>query len=280
MYGFNVTMETFNYDNRPVAPLVDYTFEQWWFHGHLSFPPNEGDIFELPAGQPVTTELACNKGLTSYWASSEGHTDIRQGNNPCPGDNGEFPSGAMHTLGFDDLKGCALAIAYESDVTKIQPEDFTVFSINQTCVWTQLTDFHVPARMPPCPEGGCHCAWFWIHSVSHTLCCRVWCSYHVVAHRRRAAVNKVSTGVTILCSSPLMPYTDYMTGFKCNVTGSTSNVALAKAQVPRRCGADPEHGKPDADLGNCTYGAKQPFYWFQAERNNVRPHHVTLEGTF
>ena len=61
-----------------------------------------------------------------------------------------------------------------------------------------------------------------------------------------------------------------MTGFKCNVTGSTSDVPLAKAQVPRRCGADPEHGKPDADLGNCTYGAKQPFYWFQFERNNVR----------
>lgn len=69
-----------------------------------------------------------------------------------------------------------------------------------------------------------------------------------------------------------------MTGFKCNITGSTSNVTLAKAQVPRRCGADPEHGKPDADLGNCTYGAKQPFYWFQAERNNVRSRRVKLEG--
>lgn len=61
-----------------------------------------------------------------------------------------------------------------------------------------------------------------------------------------------------------------MTGFKCNVTGSTSNVPLAKPQVPRRCGADPDFGKPEASPGNCTYGAKQPFYWFQAERNNVR----------
>ena len=62
---------------------------------------------------------------------------------------------------------------------------------------------------------------------------------------------------------------DYMNGFKCNITGSTSNVALAKPQLPRRCGADPTNGKPDAAPGNCTYGAKQPFYWFQTERNNV-----------
>ena len=61
-----------------------------------------------------------------------------------------------------------------------------------------------------------------------------------------------------------------MNAFKCNVTGSTSEVALAKPQVPRRCGADPEFGKDEAVPGNCTYGAKQPFYWFQKERNNVR----------
>ncbi|KAI1797408.1 hypothetical protein LXA43DRAFT_878023 [Ganoderma leucocontextum] len=238
MYGFNVTDSTFPYDNRPVAPLQDYTFQQWWFHGHLDYPPNPGDFFELPAGKPATTEIACNKGLTSYWASSEGHTDVSQGDNPCPSSDGSFPSGAMHTTGFDDLKGCALAIAYESDVSKIQPEDFTVFAVNQTCVWHRFTDFQVPARMPPCPEGGCHCAWFWIHSPD-------------------------SGGEQ-----------NYMNGFKCNVTGSTSNVPLAKPEVPRRCGPDPAFGKAEAVLGNCTYGAKQPLYWFQTERNNM------FEGTY
>ena len=166
MYGFNVTTETFSYDNRPVSPLMNMDFNQWWFHGHLDYPPNPGDFFELPAGQPATTELACDKGLTSYFASSPGG-DVRKGDNPCPSQNGSFdPTGAMHASGFDDLKGCALAIAYESDVTKIQPEDFTVFSVNQTCVWTRFTDFQVPERMPPCPPGGCHCAFFWIHAVS------------------------------------------------------------------------------------------------------------------
>ncbi|KAM5544533.1 hypothetical protein V8D89_001431 [Ganoderma adspersum] len=238
MYGFNVTQQTFPYDNRPVAPLMNMTFNQWWFHGHLDYPPNPSDVFELPAGKPATTELACNKGITSYWASSEGHTDVSQGDNPCPSSDGSFPSGAMHTTGFNDLKGCALAIAYESDVTKIQPEDFAVFSVNQTCVWNRFTDFQVPEKMPPCPEGGCHCAWFWIHSID-------------------------SGGEQ-----------NYMNGFKCNITGSTSNVALAKPQVPRRCGADPDFNKAGAVPGNCTYGAKQPFYWFQSERNNM------FEGTY
>lgn len=60
-----------------------------------------------------------------------------------------------------------------------------------------------------------------------------------------------------------------MNGFRCNITGSTSNVPLAKPKVPRRCGADPEFGRPNASPGNCTYGAQQPFYWFQKEANNV-----------
>jgi hypothetical protein len=66
-----------------------------------------------------------------------------------------------------------------------------------------------------------------------------------------------------------------MNGFRCNVTGAASDVPIAPAQVPRRCGHEGKGGTPSAQSGvatpgNCTYGAKQPFYWFQAERNNVR----------
>ena len=60
-----------------------------------------------------------------------------------------------------------------------------------------------------------------------------------------------------------------MNGFKCNVTGSTSTVPVAQSKVARRCGADPKNGKPHSVPGNCTYGAKQPYYWFNLERNNV-----------
>ena len=62
-------------------------------------------------------------------------SDIRDENdvnNPCPwSDISEF-----HMTGIDDVKVCALAIAYNDNVTDIQPGDFTVFSVNQTCVWT------------------------------------------------------------------------------------------------------------------------------------------------
>ncbi len=162
MWGFNVTDHTYPYDNRPVAPLLDMTFDQWWFHGHLDHPPHPGDLFELPAGKPATTELACNKGATTFFASSEGG-DIRlkdNPNDPCPGSD----MSEWHTNGANDLFGCALGITYQSDVNQVKPEDFTVFSVNQTCVWTRFTDFQVPAKMPRCPPEGCICAWFWIHS--------------------------------------------------------------------------------------------------------------------
>ncbi|KAI0806134.1 hypothetical protein BC629DRAFT_1485399 [Irpex lacteus] len=228
MYGFNVTMKTFPYDNRPVAPLINYTFDQWWFHGHRDYPPHPDDFFELPAGQAATAEIACSKTATSYWQSSDGG-NAQQGDNPCPNSD----TSAIHTTGIDDVKGCALAIAYKSDARDVQPEDFAVFSVNQTCVWYRFTEFQVPERMPPCPEGGCTCAWFWIHSPDSGS------------------------------------EQNYMNGFKCNITGATSNTPIAKPQLARRCGADPQNGKPEASPGNCTYGAKSPFYWLQAERNNM-----------
>ncbi|KAJ3711352.1 hypothetical protein C8R42DRAFT_689393 [Lentinula raphanica] len=237
MWGFNVTEQTFPYDNRPVAPLTNYTFSQWWFHGHLSYPPHPTDIFPLPAGGRAKTEIACDKSFTSFFASNSpsGGADARpppsspEFNSPCPGQ----PTAEFHTTGLGDVKGCALAIAYKSDASEVVPGDFTVFSVNQTCVWTRETEFEVPERMPGCPGGVCVCAWFWVHSAD-------------------------SGGEQ-----------NYMTSFQCNVTNATSTVPLAKPQVPRRCGADPEFGKGSASLGNCTYGAKQPLYWFQAENNTM-----------
>jgi hypothetical protein len=161
MYGFNVTESTFPYDNRHVVPLYNMALDQWWFHGHLDYPPNPGDFFELPAGQAATAEIACTKSATSYYATSDGG-NVQDGDNPCP----NSPTSAFHTTGITDVKGCAMAITYKANVNDVQPEDFTVFSVNQTCVWTRFTN-QVPARMPPCPEDGCTCAWFWIHSVCH-----------------------------------------------------------------------------------------------------------------
>ncbi|KAI0749347.1 hypothetical protein C8Q80DRAFT_1161505 [Daedaleopsis nitida] len=229
MYGFNVTDNTYSYDNRPQVPLYDMTFDQWWMHGHIDHPPNSGDFFELPAGGKVNTELSCDKGATSWYESSQGG-DVGYGSNsPCPG----APTSAFHTTGLDDVKGCALAIAYQSDVHALKPDDFTIFSVNHTCVWDLNTEFEVP-NLPACPEDGCHCAWFWIHSIE-------------------SGAEQI-----------------YMNGFKCKVTGDVGTQALGKPALPRRCGLDAnEQDAKVAVPGNCTVGAKLPMYWYQKEGNNM-----------
>ncbi|KAL6307621.1 hypothetical protein BKA93DRAFT_727195 [Sparassis latifolia] len=229
MWGFNVTAQTFSYDNRPVVPLMNMPFDEWWFHGYKSYPPNPGDTFELPAGQAANAETACDKGLTSWWASSEGGNSGFPTDSPCLGQ----PTTEYHTLGIDDLGGCALSIAYNSDADAVQPTDFTIFSVNQTCVWYLNTAFEVPAGMPPCPDGGCICQWHWIHTPD--------------------------------AGSEQM----YLIPFRCEVTGSTSNTPIGTQMLPRRCGADPANGRPDATPGNCTVGPKYPMYWDQAEGNNM-----------
>ncbi|KAI0787686.1 hypothetical protein C8Q74DRAFT_1366521 [Fomes fomentarius] len=229
MYGFNVTDKTFSYDNRPQVPLYGMTFDQWWMHGHIDYPPHPGDFFELPAGGKVNTEISCDKGATSWYPTSEGG-DVGYGDNfACPGAQ---PS-AIHTTGLDDVKGCALGIAYQSDVHALKPEDFTIFSVNHTCVWYLNTEFEVP-QLPACPEDGCHCAWFWVHSID-------------------SGSQQI-----------------YMNGFKCKITGNVGTQILGKPAVPRRCGTDPhQEGADVAHPGNCTVGAKQPIYWYQKERNNL-----------
>lgn len=73
-------------------------------------------------------------------------------------------NGPVHTAEISDAKGCGLAIAYTDDVYSLKPEDFTVFSVNHTCVWYKETYFDIPDDMPPCPDGKkCICSWNWIH---------------------------------------------------------------------------------------------------------------------
>jgi hypothetical protein len=157
MWGFNVTDGL-----RPQDPMMNLPFDQWWFRGYLKdHAPHPNDIMQLPVGQKSMTELSCDKDATSWWPSGPGgnQQDSNNPDYPCPGK----PTTQFHTNGIDDLGGCALAVAYKSDVNQVQPEDFTVFSVNQTCVWSLHTYFEVPADMPPCPNGKCICAWFWVH---------------------------------------------------------------------------------------------------------------------
>ncbi|KAF8337591.1 uncharacterized protein EI90DRAFT_3043471, partial [Cantharellus anzutake] len=225
-WGFNVTQETptaYAGDNRPCVPLYNRTFHEWWFHGFLDYPPHPQDVFQLEAGKTAVVETVCNKDASSYWRTGDNvFTQTGDMNSPCPGS----PMKQYR-------KGCALSIVYESDVSKIKPEDFTVFSIQQTCVWHRFTHFDVPAAMPPCPHNRtCICQWNWHHLASS--------------------------------GSEQM----YSNMFRCNTTGTNSTKPIAKPKVPRRCGGDPDNHIPP-DPSNCTWGAKQPFYWLQRERNNM-----------
>ncbi|KAH9917021.1 uncharacterized protein B0H18DRAFT_1123859 [Fomitopsis serialis] len=162
MYGFN-PFDQWWFVSTQFIPLVDTSssftdaFPQ---HGFLDYPPNAGDVFELPAGGSINAELTCDKGASSSYASSEGGNAGFPTNWPCPGQD----SSQFHTTGIDDTKGCAIAIADKTDGKDVQPNDFTIISVNQTCVWYANTEFQIPAQMPACSGPNCVCAWFWIHS--------------------------------------------------------------------------------------------------------------------
>ncbi|KIP10435.1 hypothetical protein PHLGIDRAFT_125488 [Phlebiopsis gigantea 11061_1 CR5-6] len=229
MLGFNVTTQSFSYDNRPVVPLYNMPFSQWWFHGHLGYPPHDNDIVEFPAGGSTNLQISCDKGYTDYYASAPGG-DIRDKNSDltCPGQ----PTSAIHANDASDAAGCALGIAYKSDFNDVQPEDFVIFSVIHTCPWYLNNNFQVPADMPACPNGKCICGFFWIH-------------------------NPDSGGEQM-----------YMNGFQCSITGNTGNKPIGKPGLPRQCGADSASGH-EASPSNCTVGPKNPFYWDQTERNNM-----------
>ena len=157
--------------SEPTRPLRDLPFSSWWFHGHLHHPPAPDKYMVLPSGGTYTGEVSCNKAFTSLGVLPE----QRQGIYACPkpeaGRDGAG-TGAMHAKEvwdtpvdeLRDVTGCAIAIAYESDPTKIKPEDFVVISTNHTCPWFKKVDFQIPDDLPECPEGGCTCLWGWVHS--------------------------------------------------------------------------------------------------------------------
>ncbi|OWZ60315.1 hypothetical protein C356_00172 [Cryptococcus neoformans c45] len=197
MYGWNDDPN----QSDPVTPLMDLTFDQWWFHGYIDKPPANNSIMELPAGGTYHGQVACNKALTSYGQNPAQQTGIFA----CDGAGPSGGIGAMHTSDAwkspdpQDVKGCAIGIAYESNVTKIQPEDFTVISVNYTCPWKKQIEFQIPPDLPPCPEGGCHCMWGWVHAAD-------------------AGSEQ-----------------NYFLGYRCNVTDATGVTPLPQANTASKC---------------------------------------------
>jgi hypothetical protein len=116
----------------PVLPLERLPFNQWWFHNYIDKPPAPGKIMNLPAGGTYHGQVACNKAWTTY---NPGGSTAEYA---CDDDKPGSGTGAMHTTDRmgdpnpKDVKGCGLSIAYESDVHKLKPEDFTVISVGHS----------------------------------------------------------------------------------------------------------------------------------------------------
>jgi len=152
--------------------------------------------------------------------------------NPWANTGSEWPSN-LHSPQRTDVAGCALGIAYKSNVGDVRPEDFVIFSVAKDCVARALQAFDVPS-LPACPNGKCICAWFWIHN---------------------------SIGGTDQM---------YMTGFQCNVANPSKRM-IGKPVAPVRCdGQPPCYLYPN--WGNKTTTCKKPLapmYWGNNEGNNM-----------
>jgi len=181
-------------------PLAAMTFNEWWWHGNLNFPPPKGTVFSLPANGAADAWLSTNRAFTPFGYPERVDPNPRQAPNPWEGsfftkvDN-------THAPHREDVAGCAMGIAYKSDPRSVRPEDFVIFSVVHDCPARFQQAFQIP-NLPACPTGGCQCAWFWIHK---------------------------SIGGTDQM---------YMTPFVCNVTNSRADakpVDVARARAPRKC---------------------------------------------
>ncbi|KAF8162702.1 hypothetical protein B0H34DRAFT_834971 [Crassisporium funariophilum] len=216
-----------------VSPLYQLSFNDWWLR---QLSPPDGDFIDLPAGGSFTIEVGSNRAKTSLAYNGRDMSDWPDGET-YPEDY-NVPSCIihpnMHAQNRSMAAGTAFAISYQSDIKQVKPDNLVVFSVRYHTPWKRVTSYDVPAAMPPCPPGGCICAWGWVPNG---------------------------------CGQPNM----YHQPFKCRVSGSTSNTAIAAPKPPVWCEGNP---------GACTKGAKQMIYWNQNEGNNIQVDGYDQSGSF
>jgi len=223
--------------NWAVQPLQNLDFTDWWWHGTKSVndPPGPNNVTELVAGGTIDLEITGNKAFTTMGRGLCCKAGRTPRNIPDPWSNdldGEC-SANIHAQHYADVAGCALAIAYKSEQSEVQPTDFVVMSVVHDCIARQLQTFDIPA-LPACPNGKCICGWFWIHN---------------------------STGGTDQM---------YMTAFQCNVT-NPSKYQVGKPVPPVRCDHKPPcYLYPNwGNTTNVCPTALNPMYWANNQGNNM-----------
>jgi len=211
MYCLNGTQPGFiNMNtNNMVTPLYQLSRDEWWFHhitGCNDFPPAPEHYLNLPAGGSFTVELATNRGKTSL--SFDGKFASEWPDGKTYPEDYHVPtcitSPNMHTQNQSMAAGTAFAISYQSDINNVTPENLAVFTVRYHTPWKRETTYDVPAGLPPCPTGGCICAWGWVPNG---------------------------------CGQPNM----YHQPFKCQVSNSKSTTPVAPAKPPVWCEGQPSN---------------------------------------
>ncbi|BGP14071.1 hypothetical protein JCM10213v2_002009 [Rhodosporidiobolus nylandii] len=193
-------------DLNPITPLgPDWSYDEWWFRGPevRAAVPADGEISILPAGGSITLEIACGPYYTTMYGADP------NGNVACddPGPYHADPN-AEEVL-QEWVAGCALGIADVLEPGNAGPDNFTIFSVQQECVWTRNTTFEVPAQMPACSGEWCLCGWVWSPQTGQGN------AYH--------------------------------TPFRCKVTGSPADATpIAPPADPLPCEDDPSTCQPGA----------------------------------
>ncbi|THU95040.1 hypothetical protein K435DRAFT_667205 [Dendrothele bispora CBS 962.96] len=203
-------------NNLPVVPMFKMNKEDWWMH-HFDncdqFPPAPGDFLELPANGQFTVEMATNRAFTSlsYDGTQTGTFPGPLQNNlkddqlgvTQPGQEPQYIADPnLHAENETMASGSAFAISYESDITKVTPENLVVFTVAYNTPWKRVATFDVP-NLPACPEEGCICAWGWVPNG---------------------------------CGEPNM----YMFPYKCKVTGTPGQTSVAAPAKPAVWCEDPK----------------------------------------
>lgn len=184
--------------NDAVNPLYMLKQSDWWMHHNNKcdqFPPAPGDFLELPANGAFTVELAVNRAFTTLSFNGkytgtfgDGKDDPGLGDAPPGQDPPCITEPNIHAQNQSMAAGSAFAISYQSDLSKVTPENLVVFSVLHNSPWERVVSYSVP-NLPACPPGGCICAWGWVPNG---------------------------------CGEPNM----YMLPYRCKVVGKTGNAAV------------------------------------------------------
>lgn len=141
-------------------------------HGQVNCQSKAEGSFALPANGSTHIVMSSrvqkvpppnSNGLSGFVPANPDSVLTRQEWGTGPDSPGNTLRGEhnIHAYTRDDTSGCALAIAYKSNVTDAKPEDFVVFTVVHDCPKRMRESIDVP-NLPSCPNGNCICAWFWL----------------------------------------------------------------------------------------------------------------------